>query len=48
MRNTSHPQQQPTDMWADERQSPWLLAFYAAVFFAAIGLSALFPNGWMQ
>lgn len=48
MRNTSHPQQQPTDMWADERQSPWLLAFYAAVLVASMGLSALFPNGWMQ
>lgn len=48
MRNTSHPPQQPTDMLADERECPWLWAFYAAVFLATIGLSALFPNGWMR
>lgn len=47
MRST-HPQQQPANMWADEIEQPWLLAFYAAVLFAAMGLSALFPNGWMR
>ena len=45
---TTHRHQQPTDMWADEREQPWLLAFYAAVLFAVMGLSAMFPNGWMR
>lgn len=47
MRSTQQ-QQQPTDMWADERDQPWRLALYAAILFAAIGLSALFPMGWSR
>lgn len=34
------------DMWALERQSPWLLALYAAVLVATIAASALWPLGF--
>lgn len=46
--STTHRQQQPTDMWADEREQPRLLALYAAIFLAALGLSALFRDGWFR
>lgn len=34
-----------TDMWDDERSSPWLLAVYAATAVAAFVASVLWPWG---
>jgi hypothetical protein len=47
MRSTQQ-RQQPTDMWADERDNPWLLGLYAVGLVATLALSEIFPMGWIR
>lgn len=39
------PNDEAPQFWDEERESPWLLALYAAGLFAAIAFSALAPWG---